>query len=323
MTRPCDDRRADRRARPRAARGLKATLASLQAAGGAPFRLVLLPDGPDPATARGAHDAAAPAGGSHHGARAAGMLQPARGRDRADVIVLLESGCVRRAGLARGAARGAAPRPGVGLAGPSTNLAWNEQARFRAGGPGDVTGAEEARRRFGIGSARSRRCTASPTSASRSGARSIDAIGAADEGFGLGPCWEMEYSARALRAGFEAVWVCGAYVHRAPFTPPARPRGARALRTVAKRRYQDARLRAAAERQRQRLRARTAAATSASTSRPRTLMRCIARSAQRHPYACRPPTPLVSCIMPTRRPRRLRRRTRSSCSSARTTPRGS
>jgi hypothetical protein len=31
----------------------------------------------------------------------------------------------------------------------------------------------------------------------------IEAIGGADEEYGLGPCWEMDYSIRAARAGFQ------------------------------------------------------------------------------------------------------------------------
>src|SRR5205823_14426525 len=56
----------------------------------------------------------------------------------------------------------------------------------------------------------------------------IDAIGAADESYGPGPCWEMDYNIRAQRAGFRGVWACSAYVHRAPFT-------ARRLREEARR----------------------------------------------------------------------------------------
>ncbi len=41
-------------------------------------------------------------------------------------------------------------QPGRGLAGPSTNRSWNEQAVFRGGGPSDVARiAALARRRFG------------------------------------------------------------------------------------------------------------------------------------------------------------------------------
>src|SRR5262249_2619318 len=66
----------------------------------------------------------------------------------------------------------------------------------------------------------------------------IDAVGAADEAYGLGPCWEMDYSVRAARAGFVGVWACAAYVHRAPFTLRRRVEEARRFET-SRHRYQD------------------------------------------------------------------------------------
>ena len=130
---------------------------------------------------------------------------------------------------------------GVGIAGPSTNDAWNQQRVFhrRSGDPADVAlAAAEAARRYG-------RLTRSLAPlygiadfcfAVRR--EVIDAIGAADEGFGLGPCWEMEYAARAVRAGFDVRWVCGAYVYRAPFTARRRAEETRRF-DASRRRYQD------------------------------------------------------------------------------------
>jgi hypothetical protein len=46
----------------------------------------------------------------------------------------------------------------------------------------------------------------------------VVAIGGADQGYGLGPCWEMDYNIRAARAGYVGLWACGAYVHRSPLT---------------------------------------------------------------------------------------------------------
>jgi glycosyltransferase involved in cell wall biosynthesis len=66
----------------------------------------------------------------------------------------------------------------------------------------------------------------------------VEAVGPADETYGLGPCWEMDYNIRAARAGFRGVWACRAYVHRAPF--PARRQEEEARRFAAsKQRYQD------------------------------------------------------------------------------------
>jgi glycosyltransferase involved in cell wall biosynthesis len=66
----------------------------------------------------------------------------------------------------------------------------------------------------------------------------IATIGAADEGYGLGPCWEMDYNIRAARAGFRGVWACAAFVHRAPFTARRRREEARRFE-ASKHRYQD------------------------------------------------------------------------------------
>jgi O-antigen biosynthesis protein len=108
-----------------------------------------------------------------------------------------------------------------GLAGPSTNRSWNEQAVFTAAEPppNDVSAAAlDVIRRFGA-SIR----TLEPLYSLADfcyGVRRVvvEAIGLADEGYGLGPCWEMDYNIRAARAGWRGVWACAAYVHRAPFT---------------------------------------------------------------------------------------------------------
>jgi glycosyltransferase involved in cell wall biosynthesis len=66
----------------------------------------------------------------------------------------------------------------------------------------------------------------------------VETIGGADEGYGLGPCWEMDYNIRAARAGWKGVWACAAYVYRSPMT--GRRRRDEALSFEAsKRRYQD------------------------------------------------------------------------------------
>ena len=44
----------------------------------------------------------------------------------------------------------------------------------------------------------------------------VEAIGQADPAYGEGPCWEMDYNARAARAGFAGLWVGAAYVYRPP-----------------------------------------------------------------------------------------------------------
>lgn len=222
--------------------GLRASLDSLSADAESPFRLVLLPDGPDAPTRAALAKIALPQDGTREPFGPPACFNRLARRDRADVIVLLESGCIVGPGWLEALLAALRSRPAVGLAGPSTNFAWNQQAAFpgRRGTSAEVAAtAEEARRRFGTrvrslaplhGLGDFCLAVTRPT---------LDAVGAADEGFGLGPCWEMEYCARALRAGFQAVWACGAYVQRADFTP-RRARAERELFEASKRRYQDA-----------------------------------------------------------------------------------
>ena len=132
----------------------------------------------------------------------------------------------------------------------------------------------------------------------------IEAIGGADEGYGLGPCWEMDYNVRAARAGFGGVWV----VRR--LRPSAR-------RSRARRRREEARalrgeqaplpgqvLRRAAARREDRLRA-ALPRRRVSELRARRAASRAAPARRRPPRQSRPPrpvagAPLVSCIMPTR-----------------------
>ena len=159
----------------------------------------------------------------------------------ADVVILLESGAVPGPGAIGRLVDALEHEPGAGLAGPSTNSAWNEQCAF----------PRVARRRCRGRDDRARRGSQVPRIVETIGPlhnladfcfavrrEVIDAIGGADEGYGLGPCWEMEYNARAARAGFDALWVCDAYVWRAPFTARRR-RAERRLFEQSRRRYQD------------------------------------------------------------------------------------
>jgi glycosyltransferase involved in cell wall biosynthesis len=136
---------------------------------------------------------------------------------------------------------GAVSVDGVGLAGPSTNLAWGAQAIVRGATarPGDVARAgSHVARRYGA-QTRSLAPLYGPADFCLAVRRElIEAIGGADEEYGLGPCWEMEYAARAARAGFDTRWVCGAYVYRAPFTTRRRDEEARRF-DASRRRYQD------------------------------------------------------------------------------------
>lgn len=108
-----------------------------------------------------------------------------------------------------------------GLAGPTTNMAWSVQGEFR-GRPATERNvsllAREAAARFGdsFRSLAPLYCLADFCFAVKRAV--VDAIGGADEGYGAGPCWEMDYAVRAARAGFGVVWARGAYVFRHAFT---------------------------------------------------------------------------------------------------------
>lgn len=221
---------------------LKATLASLRAAGGPRFALVLLPDGPDAETRTALASIDLPTDGTADARGGAACFNRLAARGGADVVVLLESGSLVGPGWLEALVHALLARRGAGLAGPSTNAATNQQAAFP--GPGGSLAdvrvvAAMARARFGT---RSRSlaplhgvadfCVAATRVA-------VDAVGAADDGFGLGPGWELEYGARALRAGFRAVWACGAYV-QAPAPTTRRAQAYRGLSEASKRRYQDA-----------------------------------------------------------------------------------
>ena len=281
--------------------GLHATLASLRAGGGPPFGLVLLGDGPDAPTRRALAQLGLPQDSTRQPLGPPACFNRLAARDESDVVVLLESGCLAGPGWLAALLAALRSRPGVGLAGPSTNAAWNAQGAFpgRGGAPAEVAAtAREARDRYGA-QTRSLAPLHGLADACLAVARpALDAVGAADEGYALGPCWEMEYCARALRAGWRAVWAGGAYVWRPPFTP-RRERAERELFEASKRRYQDAvcglRLSGARDDYEPHCHGE-----SCRHFAPAERMR-IHRPLERRPQVAVPATvePLVSCIMPT------------------------
>jgi ADP-heptose:LPS heptosyltransferase/2-polyprenyl-3-methyl-5-hydroxy-6-metoxy-1,4-benzoquinol methylase len=188
-----------------------------------PFRLVLLGDGPDEGTRR----------------VLAGLSQwqqsvtdeprgPAACFDRlthlceAGDYILLESGALPTPGWLDRILSALERRPHCGIAGPSTNFAPTLQCLlpgldYAADDPGRI--ARTAARRFG-----SQTRTLAPTQSLADFCyvvrrAVVDAIGNAEENSRAGQRWEVAHHDRALRAGFASLWVCGAYVHRAPPTP--------------------------------------------------------------------------------------------------------
>jgi glycosyltransferase involved in cell wall biosynthesis len=288
------------------------TLTALERQGRRTLELLLLPDGPD----RETRDALVARPDLRQSATARAKGPPAcfnrlAAESDADIVVLLESGAVPGPGAIDRLVDALERDPCAGLAGPSTNSAWNEQCAFPHA-PGDRAGvartARDAARRYG----RSVRpleplynladfCIAVRR-------QTIDEIGGADEAYGLGPCWELEYGARAARAGFHPLWVCGAYVWRAPFTARRRRQEMR-LFEQSRRRYQDSlcgmRLRGERADYEPHCRGDAcehfAPAALVQLRRPLPLTSTTAvQSAQRSASPRNPAPPLVSCVMPTR-----------------------
>lgn len=139
--------------------------------------------------------------------------------DVAPVIAFLENGALVTDGWLERLLRALDADPRHGLAGPSTNRAWNEQCAFPSARDGEIASvARLAAERFGE-EVRTLRPLYSLSDFCLAVRRSvIDDIGGAEEAYGRGPCWEMDLNIRAARAGWEGVWVCGAYVHRLPIS---------------------------------------------------------------------------------------------------------
>ena len=163
------------------------------------------------------------------------------GATPAAVCVLLEAGARPARGWLDALLAALAASARHGLAGPSTNRAWNEQAALPDCSAGDAAIDAAAAllaeqhgatwRTLGPLYSLGDFCYAVKREV-------IEAIGPADEGYGNGPCWEMDYNVRAARAGFDGLWVPGAFVYRGAQDSAARAREARAAE-ASKRRYQD------------------------------------------------------------------------------------
>ena len=225
---------------------LTATLDSLRANTAHPIRILLLGDGPDAATraALGARSDL-PQSNTEAPLGTAACFNRLVADARADLYVLLESGARVGPRWLEHLLAALDSDARNGLAGPSTNLCWNEQGvRLDTGrrrvvdAPEVSRAALEVERRFGAGV---RELTPLHSLADFCYAvrrEVVEEVGAADEGYGLGPCWEMDYNVRAARAGWRGIWACASYVARAPFTARrAREEAHRFARS--RRRYQD------------------------------------------------------------------------------------
>jgi glycosyltransferase involved in cell wall biosynthesis len=161
--------------------------------------------------------------------------------DDAETIVLLENGARVAPGALQRLLQVLQSDTTHGLAGPSTNRAWNEQ-QCSPGTQGDDPALARVADQLATRHGDAVRSLAPLHSLGdfcfAVARRVVDRIGAADEDYGQGPCWEMDYSVRAVRAGFLALWVPAAYVWRAPVTEQRRRAEQRHF-TDSKHRYQD------------------------------------------------------------------------------------
>ena len=217
---------------------LHATLTSLRAHS-ADAAVILLPDGPDSAVRAAVDRLTLPTLATRAPLGGAACFNRLAQATSTPIIVLLESGSIVSAGWLDILLTALDADPHHGLAGPSTNESWNEQAAFRGASARDVDQtARTAATQFGHEYRTLEPLHSLADFCYAVKREVIDAIGAADEGYGQGPCWEMDYNIRAARAGLRGVWAQGAYVYRAPFTA-RRAREERVRFEASKRRYQD------------------------------------------------------------------------------------
>ena len=217
-------------------------MAGLKANTAQPVELLILPDGPDDAIRKelaGRPDLSISGTADPRGLPA--CFNRLISISDADILILLESGTFVGQGWLDYLLVALAADPRNGLAGPSTNRAWNEQCMFpkAAGTRGAVQRTtKQCSQRFG----RSWRGLAPLHSLAdfcyAVKREVIEAVGVADEGYGLGPCWEMDYNVRAARVGFRDIWAQAAYVYRSPLTMRHMREEALLFETN-KRRYQD------------------------------------------------------------------------------------
>src|SRR5216683_648986 len=288
---------------------LRVTLESLAACTAPSVAVLLLPDGPDASTeARLATLERTRQLPSPRAQGAASCFNRLARATDSDVIVFLESGAVVGAAWLDLLLDALAADSQHGLAGPSTNRAWNEQGVLplaRDSAAEVVRSAANIAHRFGA-TWRTLEPLHSLADFCYAVRREVlVAVGEADEEYGLGPCWEMDYNIRAARAGFRGVWACGSYVYRGPPTVRRRQEETR-LFASNKRRYQDKFCGLHLRRERDTYETHCRGEECEHFAPP-SLIEITRRSlpAREAPQAVSriqtpSPPPLVSCIMPTR-----------------------
>ncbi|MFN0105505.1 MAG: glycosyltransferase [Bryobacteraceae bacterium] len=199
---------------------LQGTLASVRLHTGRAIELIILGDGPGPATQRALSglDSIRQSSTRERSGTAACFNRLAN-LSGAELLVLLESGAQVGPRWLDALVAALEEDPRNGLAGPATNQCWNEQQAVE-GAPAYPSLEELARiaalvgSRFGPQSHTLEPLYSLADFCYAVRREVVERIGAADENYSLGPCWEMDYNIRATRAGFRGVWTPAAYVHR-------------------------------------------------------------------------------------------------------------
>ncbi|MCA9968942.1 MAG: hypothetical protein KC425_01945, partial [Anaerolineales bacterium] len=174
-----------------APRQLQATLDSLRAHTPPGYALLLLPDGPDAGMGAFLQSLPLPQAGTAVARGDAACFNRLVTTLDADLYVLLESGAQVGPGWLEALLAALDADPRHGLAGPSTNRAWNEQGVFpRAGSaPAQVAHtAAQAARRFGAAWQPLAPLHSLGDFCYAVRREVVRAVGAADEAYGLGPC---------------------------------------------------------------------------------------------------------------------------------------
>ena len=221
---------------------LLATLSSLKSNTDRPYELVLLVDGPDTPTRDLIDRLEDTRKSSTLGPNGAPVcFNRLIAETDSELVVFLESGALVGPRWLDHILLALEADSRNGLAGPSTNRSWNEQRILRESGDSAAEierNAANAALRFG-GEVRSLEPLYSLADFCYAVRREvIESVGSADERYGLGPCWEMDYNVRAARARWKGVWACASYVHRAPFGARRRIEESRRFETNRKL-YQD------------------------------------------------------------------------------------
>jgi glycosyltransferase involved in cell wall biosynthesis len=218
------------------------TLSSIRRNTNGEYELHTLPDGPDSATIEALKKLRdLPQSATNEPRGTAACFNRLAALSDADVIVLLESGCVVGQNWLDYLLQALESNPQNGLTGPSTNQVWNEQCAFpnRSNTFENVERtAAEAASIFGAATRTLEPLYSLADFCYAVKREVIETIGAADESYGLGPCWEMDYNIRAARSGWRGVWACGAYIYRSPLTV-RRLREETTRFEISKRLYQD------------------------------------------------------------------------------------